>query len=493
MEDAGPVIPWARKHIATSTGPVKAGGATLAELWPEPDWAMGISSGAPADMVAVLAMTYGSLAKSPRTGGFGLYEEQWRSAYIEAIAIMQELFIETDTVEQAQELTKRFAARYRTTPQLIVKRPIRDVAPYWAAGQGGNRSMRPTGEMTYRRSMLARKIHLLGWPADDSVLRTNLLPMPMKDGTWRIVKVSSTGFTWDDKLVLATEAAAIEATIEKSRALLQSAVAVKKKPGTGAEERVGPDHRHGKAIKPEELMREFGIRAVQFGESLPDKEAQRWMNDLYDAMADLALVLDIPRRWIGLGGIAIAVGARGSGSAVAHYETGLRVVNFTRRRGAGSLSHEWAHALDHRLTRRRDGIESRNYLSKFATALPSGEQTPIEAAMWRFVRSIYRTESSNWTDVSGYFKQSAAITQLPRAESYWTSIEELVARSFEAYVEDAIRERGWVSPYLVAGTCAADYADHLEVCPYPLGAERTALNKAAAALIGTLRESKPAS
>src|SRR3546814_17945201 len=47
------------------------------------------------------------------------------------------------------------------------------------------------------------------------------------------------------------------------------------------------------------------------------------------------------------GSLGVAVGARGSGKAAAHYEPGRRVVNVTRMSGAGSLAHAFAHALDH--------------------------------------------------------------------------------------------------------------------------------------------------
>src|SRR3546814_18278383 len=47
------------------------------------------------------------------------------------------------------------------------------------------------------------------------------------------------------------------------------------------------------------------------------------------------------------GSLAVAFGSRGSGKAAAHYEPGRRVVNVTRMSGAGSLAHEFAHALDH--------------------------------------------------------------------------------------------------------------------------------------------------
>ena len=67
----------------------------------------------------------------------------------------------------------------------------------------------------------------------------------------------------------------------------------------------------------------------------------------YDGFEDLYKALGISHRDISLGGeLAIAFGARGRGSAMAHYEPDRNVINMTKKRGAGSLAHEWAHAMD---------------------------------------------------------------------------------------------------------------------------------------------------
>ncbi len=69
----------------------------------------------------------------------------------------------------------------------------------------------------------------------------------------------------------------------------------------------------------------------------------------YDALKDLADALGIADGDISLGGnLSIAFGARGQGlsGAAAHYERERHVINLTKMNGAGSLAHEWFHALD---------------------------------------------------------------------------------------------------------------------------------------------------
>ena len=110
-----------------------------------------------------------------------------------------------------------------------------------------------------------------------------------------------------------------------------------------------PQNKH---ITGEELIERYGIRAGEFGNWTNNNERQISLDYAYDAFADLAYALDIDEKSVSLpglscGSLAIAFGARGRGDAAAHYEPLREVINLTRLRGAGSLGHEWSHALDH--------------------------------------------------------------------------------------------------------------------------------------------------
>ena len=122
-----------------------------------------------------------------------------------------------------------------------------------------------------------------------------------------------------------------------------------KRPHLDALERVGGrDVREGRDIGPDDFLEAFGFRGVEFGLWLPDSERGRVLNMAYDALHDLADAMGVEPNAISMGGrLAIAFGARGSGRAAAHYEPGRKVLNVTRLSGAGSLAHEYGHALDH--------------------------------------------------------------------------------------------------------------------------------------------------
>lgn len=133
-------------------------------------------------------------------------------------------------------------------------------------------------------------------------------------------------------------------------------------------EREGPTYRKDDAdFEDENFLRdEFGFYATQWGNWANNKERQLFAKMLFDSFHDLARVLNLPPKAIALdnkepnpdaegniwGRIGIAIGARGKGgrnAAAAHYEFGTHAINLTKKKGAGSLAHEWGHALDHYL------------------------------------------------------------------------------------------------------------------------------------------------
>ncbi len=119
-----------------------------------------------------------------------------------------------------------------------------------------------------------------------------------------------------------------------------------------AAERTGPARRpEGENVTSERLMQEFGFRGVNFGREgwINQNERQAYLNHAYDALQDLSEILDIPPKALSLNGmLGIAFGAQGrGGNAAAHFVPGHNEINLTKTMGAGTLAHEWGHALDH--------------------------------------------------------------------------------------------------------------------------------------------------
>lgn len=111
--------------------------------------------------------------------------------------------------------------------------------------------------------------------------------------------------------------------------------------------REGEDVRKGKNITGEDMMQNFKFKGGEFGNWLNENDRQQSLNYGFEALMDLSKALSISPEDISLGNrLSIAFGSRGSGSALAHYEPDREVINLTKMKGAGSLAHEWGHALD---------------------------------------------------------------------------------------------------------------------------------------------------
>lgn len=98
---------------------------------------------------------------------------------------------------------------------------------------------------------------------------------------------------------------------------------------------------------PNDLLQDFGIRGCEFGNYLNDATRQESLDQCYEALMDLAMALEISPKNIGLmGKLSLAYGARGNGDAAAHFEPARQVINLTKMSGAGTLCHEYGHAVD---------------------------------------------------------------------------------------------------------------------------------------------------
>jgi len=331
----------------------------------------------------------------------------------------------------------------------------------------------------------------LGWPESDAAWKTSIVPVQLQgDLTWRVSQVEGDVYKFIVDTAYPDEAsvleAAREAAIAKAREVSGSTKLIPRRPRAASSvERIGPDHRNGADITPDELMKAFGLRAIQFGNSVPTKDRQRWLNQTFDGLADMADVLGMKRRWLGLPfhgeSPALAIGARGAGlsAASAHYEKGLRVINQTYRNGFGALAHEFGHALDHRVGKRSG---SDIFLSQHYDYFQYGPN--FSSKDKEIVRRISAIVAFMTDPYCLYLQQAKRIAALHRAGGYWTETTELFARSFEAYVQDSLAKLDRRNPALVHGTLAADYKLSQSIaCPYPVDCERELLNDMHAELV----------
>lgn len=206
--------------------------------------------------------------------------------------------------------------------------------------------------------------------------------------------------------------------------------------------------RHGRNVTPEDFVRDFGFRGINFGNTVPLGERQHTLNVAYDSLMDMARALEIRPQDISLDGrLSLSFGGRGLGgkSAIAHYEPESKAINITRKRGGGAFAHEWIHALDHLAGEKEGGRDE--FMSDIYIPSP--------------MRDFMNYHRKNQTR---YWKASSLA-----GTKYWGSPIEMLARAGSCWVDDRIGADGTISQW-AAG--ASEMVNSINGPLYPTGDER---------------------
>lgn len=352
IEDAGEKIGGARKDqwaerglsVADLDG-MSEGEAfqyvTKDQVWPKPDYAKMVEDGVDPTAAAMLKLMRDRLAAKPRVDS-----AEGRRAYVEMMALLREEYGKVKTADDMR------AARDRVVHERIG----------WPRGYGMTTSVTP--EM---RAMLfsvykgrrepfsasndrlkARKMVDSGFPAPQAPWASRYEVLTKRQGEWFVYRRGGySAKAGPFPTIAEAEAAAAQAYADE-RAAKKDDKGQPVRPYLDVIERTGADVRSGRDIDSQDFIDSFGFRGVEFGNWLAGDERQRSVNLAFEALHDLAATLKIPAEALSLGGkLGLAFGSRGKGKAAAHYEPGKLVINLTKMSGAGSLAHEWGHALDH--------------------------------------------------------------------------------------------------------------------------------------------------
>ena len=186
------------------------------------------------------------------------------------------------------------------------------------------------------------------------------------------------------------------------------------------QKRIGEDYRNGRDISPQEFIDTFGFRGVQFGNWTNDLDRRNALNEAYDAFLDLAKVTNIEPKQLSLNGtLGIAFGARGGGSAAAHYELHNVVINLTKTKGVGTLAHEWFHAVDNYL--------GRNYKGGTLSMITDNIST-------------FRTTFPFLNNLNNVLRGTAYLKRSVKCGAYWGNINEVYARLFAEWTNYRLQE-----------------------------------------------------
>lgn len=253
------------------------------------------------------------------------------------------------------------------------------------------------------------------------------------------------------------------------------------------EPRVGEDMRAGQDVTPQMFGDSFGFRGVEFGNWVEQGKRQRDLNDAYDALMDMAAILGVPPKALSLNGeLGLAFGARGTGGvrpAAANYEHDKVVVNLTKKEGAGSLGHEWWHALDNYFSRMRQKggghmTESLD-VSLASRASPYVHSGAVRKEMVEAFGEVMKAIKST------ALKARSSRLDAKRSKEYWTTGNEMSARAYESYLISKLQDQGASNDYLANIVDEATWkaAEKLgfeldESYPYPTAGEVPAIRAA---------------
>jgi len=236
-------------------------------------------------------------------------------------------------------------------------------------------------------------------------------------------------------------------------------------------ERTGSDYSKPRMITGKKFMNDFGLSGGQYGNWMTASDRQKSLAMAYDAMNDLAAALEAEPSSLGFSKtLGIAFGARGrGGSALAHYEPQFKVINLTKTHGAGSLAHEYGHALDNFIYDKIKGGKGSIFATNDRRIMP--EMDALVRVMCFDDSGMHHTK----------FYRSAIALDSERTRPYFAKREEMFARAFACYVKDKLAGLGIRSDYLTG------HADAFESTA-PQGEERMKINEAFDNLIAALKD-----
>lgn len=508
IEDFGEKIHGARKDLwgkyaeaMTQELPTDASEITLSKYFPEPNYEAALEKGVNVNQLAIVKAIHDSIPAKPQRYGVEkwvsglkaaresanriLNDPQWATSYL---AISRKIINERYSrgVSAADRALFYVSLGY---PAFTKAKSFRMAYSQWNM-YNGQRFEKPTviyelkrGNSTVYSSInpgaiVKRAQELLNESAIAGKAPTKL-DIYQKRATGEIIigKKIASGKYIDLKGGFTRVKDAVE-FLEQNQPHLEALLEEKRKiPPTRRETnnpRIGKEYRPGNTVvTPERFTQEFGFRGVQFGNWVEQGRRAADLNNAYDALLDMADIIKVPGRAISLNGtLGLAFGARGHKGASAHYERDQVVINLTKEHGAGSLAHEWWHALDNYFGRTRGGMFMiTDNPRRFDTVRPE-----MRAAYEQVVK-----------EARAAIGERSAEMDKTRTKDYWSTPVEMTARAYEAYIIYKGKQQGYSNDYLANIVDISGWLGPKNMYPYPLEKEMPALAAAFDNFFNTLK------
>lgn len=213
--------------------------------------------------------------------------------------------------------------------------------------------------------------------------------------------------------------------------------------------RQGPDYRFGEQVTFLDIKQTFGFSHVRVGRWVTREESRIAANLVFDSLADLAFILNLPPLTLGLRQtLSLAFGHGGQKGVQAHYAPASRELALAKNAGAGALAHEFWHAFDHYVADKAFLPQAKGF--QCASDLWLSDTSMVEHPLNQRLSEIFRVTllSQESAEPSDYVRQAIALDKR-YATQYFSRPTEMMARAFEACIESY---QDITNPYLVSGT-----------------------------------------
>jgi hypothetical protein len=220
------------------------------------------------------------------------------------------------------------------------------------------------------------------------------------------------------------------------------------------------------------LERFYNLKAIEFGNWLSQQDRRNYLAGLGISLYDLHKILGFNPKDISLKHkITVAFGARGRGSALAHFESDTFAINITRYKrpkkgstlkkafdrtalltasgGVGSFAHEYGHALDYFagtfIEKHSSGAISDGRSLRLTTNRVLMTKNSLGGLMEKLLDKIIW---QNRTTPSTYFKRLKSAQNKYKLSDYYFRRNELFARAFEVYVHYKMQKKKYKNIFL---------------------------------------------
>ena len=212
------------------------------------------------------------------------------------------------------------------------------------------------------------------------------------------------------------------------------------------------------------VRRRFDFCTIRIGRWVTQEEQRRAARLFHDALCDLMQILGVPEAVISLrGSLGLHYGTGGRPGVAAHYDAAQRILALAKNAGPGSIAHEWFHAFDHYIAGHAfRGVPASLFGSRAWLEDWSVVPHPLNNCLYDCFHAILLTPDGKAP--SDLVRRSLAVDRA-RGGLYFSLPEEVCARAFEAWVQDATLK----NHFLVKGTRESPEA---RLGLYPQGDER---------------------